>query len=66
MVARQKTKEYASGDFSDAIEKGLLQIIMLGRPKIKGRRELLNLNSSINYGDTSLSSQRVKGKAHML
>jgi hypothetical protein len=48
MVARQKTKENASGDFTDAIEEDHFRIVKLGRLKIKGRRELLNLNSSIN------------------
>jgi hypothetical protein len=66
MVARQKTKENVSGDFTDVIEEDLLRIVKLGRHKIKGRRELLNLNNSINYGDASLSSRRGKGKAHML
>jgi hypothetical protein len=66
MVARQKTKENVSGDFTDVIEEDLLRIVKLGRPKIKGRRELLNLNNSINYGDASLSSRRGKGKAHIL
>jgi hypothetical protein len=32
----------------------------------KGRRELLNLKSSINYGDASASSWRGKSKAHVL
>jgi hypothetical protein len=30
------------------------------------KRELLNLKSSINYGDARATSRRGKGKAHML
>jgi hypothetical protein len=36
------------------------------RQKTKGKRELLNLHSSINYGDPNYPSKRRKGKAHML
>jgi hypothetical protein len=32
----------------------------------KGRREMLNLKSSINYGDDYASSRRLEGKAHMM
>jgi hypothetical protein len=39
---------------------------MIARQKSKGKRELLNLQSSINYGDVETSSKRGKGKAHML
>jgi len=39
---------------------------MIARQKTKGKRELLNLKSSINYGDASPSSKRWKGKALML
>jgi hypothetical protein len=34
--------------------------------KIKGRREVLNLKGSINYGDASVSSRSRKGKAQVL
>jgi hypothetical protein len=34
--------------------------------KIKGRREVLNLKSSIDYGDASVPSRRRKGKAQVL
>jgi hypothetical protein len=53
-------------EFPDAIEEDFLRIIKLVRPKNKGRREVLNLNSSINYDNTSVSSWRGKGKAHVL
>jgi hypothetical protein len=66
IVARQKTKINASGDFPDDIEEDLLRIVKLRLLKNKGRMELLNLNSSINYSDASVSSQRRKGKAHVL
>jgi hypothetical protein len=36
------------------------------RQKSKGKRDLLNLHSSINYGDVNYPSRRRKGKAHML
>jgi hypothetical protein len=49
--------EDPSLEFQDAIEEDLLRIVKLARPKNKGRREVLNLNSSINYGDASMSSQ---------
>jgi hypothetical protein len=32
--------------------------------KVKGRRELLNLECSINYDSKGASSRRGKGKAH--
>jgi hypothetical protein len=38
---------------------------MIARQKTKGNRELLNLKSSINYGDVSAPSRRWKGKTHM-
>jgi hypothetical protein len=39
---------------------------MIARQKSKGKRELLNLHSSINYGDAKVHSRRRKGKAHLL
>jgi hypothetical protein len=50
----------------DAFEEDFLREIKVVRPKTKGRREILNLVSSINYGDASASSQHRKGKAHVL
>jgi hypothetical protein len=52
-------------EFQDAIEDDLLWIVKLARPNNKGRREMLNRNSSINYSDASVSSRRGIGKAHM-
>jgi hypothetical protein len=57
---------HPSLEFQDAIEEDLLRIVKLARPKNKGRREVLNLNSSINYGDASVSSRPGKGKTHVL
>jgi hypothetical protein len=34
--------------------------------KSKGKRELLNLQSSVNYGDFNVSSRCRKGKAQLL
>jgi len=58
--------EDPSLEFPDAIEEDLLRIVKLAHRNNKGRREVLNLNSSINYGDASVSSRQGKGKAHML
>jgi hypothetical protein len=38
---------------------------MIARHKSKGKRELLNLHSSINYGDDFVHFRRRKGKAHV-
>jgi hypothetical protein len=38
----------------------------VARHKSKGKRELLNLKSSINYGDAISSSRSGKGKAHIM
>jgi hypothetical protein len=46
----------------DAMEE---EFQFFGRQKSKGKRELLNLHSSINYGDVKYPSRRRKGKAHM-
>lgn len=50
----------------DAFEEDFLRKVKVARPKTKGRREILNLFSTINYGDASASSRHRKGKAHML
>jgi len=47
----------------DAIKEGFHRVKKGTRRKTKGRRELLNLESSINYGDASALSRRRKGKA---
>jgi hypothetical protein len=39
---------------------------MVACQKTKGRREMLNLKSSINYGDDYATSRRWQGKAHMM
>jgi hypothetical protein len=50
----------------DAMEEEFYQDKMITRQKTKGKRELLNLKSSINYGDANTSFRRWKGKAYML
>jgi hypothetical protein len=50
----------------DAMEEDFLREKMIANQKSKGMRELLNLQSSINYGYASISSRRSKGKARML
>jgi hypothetical protein len=47
----------------DAMEE---EFQFFARQKSKGKMELLNLHSSINYGDANYPSRRRKGKAHML
>jgi hypothetical protein len=47
----------------DAMEE---EFQFFARQKSKGKKELLNLHSSINYGDANCPSRRRKGKAHML
>jgi len=45
----------------DVMEEEFLREKMLARQKSKGKRELLNLQSSVNYGDGLASSRRWKG-----
>jgi hypothetical protein len=49
----------------NAMEEEFYRDKMIARQKTKGKKELLNLKSSINYGDANTSSRRRKGKAHM-
>jgi hypothetical protein len=50
----------------EAIEEDYHRGVKVARPKTKGRREVLNLASSINYGDSGVSSRLMKGKVHMV
>jgi hypothetical protein len=50
----------------EAMEEDFQREKMIGRQKSKGKRELLNLYSSINYGDAKVPSRSRKGKAHMM
>jgi hypothetical protein len=50
----------------DAIEDEFYREKMIARQRTKGRRELLNLKSSINYGDASTPSRHWKCKVHMM
>jgi hypothetical protein len=45
----------------DVMEEEFSREKMLAREKSKGKKELLNLQSSINYGDELASSRRRKG-----
>lgn len=49
----------------DAVKEDFCQQVKVARPKTKGKRELLNLKNSINYGNVNTSVQRGKGKAHV-
>jgi hypothetical protein len=49
----------------DAIDEEFHRKTLVACQKTKGMRELLNLKSTINYGDASAPSQCWKGKAHM-
>jgi len=55
--------EDLSSAILDAFEEDFLREVKAMRPKSKGRREILNLVSSINYGDAS--TQHRKCKAHV-
>jgi hypothetical protein len=50
----------------DAVEEEFQRDLMIARHKPKGKRELLNLHSSINYSDGKYPSRRRKGKAHLM
>jgi len=39
---------------------------MIKRQKTKGKKELLNLQSSVNYGDSKISSRCRRGKTHVI
>ena len=47
----------------DAIGEDLLKEVKVAQAKYKGTRELLNLKTSINYGNDLTSSRQGKGKA---
>jgi hypothetical protein len=49
----------------DAMEVEFHRDEMIASQKTKGKRELLNLKSFINYGDASAPSRRGKGKTLM-
>jgi hypothetical protein len=63
-------REDAFGDealaIRDAMEEEFQHDKMILRQKSKGKRELLNLHSSINYGDDKSSARRRIGKDVML
>jgi hypothetical protein len=50
----------------EAMEEDFQWEKMMARQKSKGKRELLNLHSSIDYGDAKVPSRSRKGKAHMM
>jgi hypothetical protein len=54
--------------FWERLFKELMAIVdeMIKCHKSKGKRELLNLQSSVNYGDFNVSSRCRKGKAQLL
>jgi hypothetical protein len=47
----------------DAIEEDFHKEVKVARAKHKGTRELLNLKTSINYGNNLTSNRQGKGKA---
>jgi len=49
----------------DGMEEEFQRDKMIARQKSKGKRELLNLHSSINYGDDFIPVRRRKGKPHV-
>jgi hypothetical protein len=50
----------------DAMEEEFQRDKMISRQKSKSKRELLNLHSSINYGDAKPSARSRNGKNLML
>jgi hypothetical protein len=50
----------------DVMEEEFQRDKMISHQKSKGKRELLNLHSSINYGDAKPSARHSKGKDLML
>lgn len=50
----------------DAMKKDFQLEKMITHQKSKGKRELLNLHSSINYGVAKDPSRSRKGKAHIM
>jgi hypothetical protein len=50
----------------DAMVEDLMRDKMIVRQKSKGKRKLLNLQSSIDYSDVKASSRRRKCKVHMM
>lgn len=59
-------KEDPSFAILDAFEEDFLWEVKVAHPKTKGRKEILNLVTSINYGDASASTRHMKGKARVL
>jgi hypothetical protein len=49
----------------DAIEEDFHRVVKVARPKTKGRREMLNLVSSINYGDAKKKKKKKKKNTAM-
>lgn len=50
----------------EVFEEDYHWVVRVACPKSKGKRDLLNLKSSINYGDAISSSRCGKGKAHVM
>lgn len=57
--------EYPSLEILDTFQEEFLRKVKVACPESKGRMEILNLVSSINYGDASASTWHRKGKAHV-
>jgi len=58
--------DWVSDGVGDAIEDKVLLVKKGAHLKIKGKREVLNLKSSIDYSDASVSSRWRKWKAQVL
>jgi hypothetical protein len=61
------SQEYA-GHVTEEHNEGFMAIMeeMMKRKKTKGKKELVNLQSSVNYGDSKSSSRCRKGKTHVI
>jgi hypothetical protein len=64
----EKLSQECAGNLSEEHEEMFRAISdeMIKHHKTKGRKEILNLQSSVNYGDSKISSRCRKGKNHVM
>jgi hypothetical protein len=61
------SQEYAWNESEEYNERSrAIMEEMIKRQKTKGKKELMNLQSSVNYGDSKISSRCRKGKTHVM
>jgi hypothetical protein len=64
----ERLSQECAGNLSEEHEERFRAILdeMIKHHKTKGRKEFLNLQSSVDYGDSKISSRYRKGKNHVL